>query len=96
MCRDIDGGTIWLGGPALLSLCLHGMGCIAVSALLSRGLHHLAKRLADAVRYILAVLVLRRDLAPAIHVHHEPVTMAQFLDPLIERLQGRAPPLPAV
>lgn len=92
----VQGGTIWLGGPVLVSLCLHAIGCVLISCILSRGLQKLAKRIADAVCYALATLILQCDLAPAKHRRREPVALAQFLEPFIERLKGRAPPQPAV
>ena len=93
---SLEGGTIWLGGPVAVSLLVHAVGCCVISFVLSRGLQALAKRIVDAVCFVLGTMVLRRDREPVRHVRREPVTMAQFLEPFIELLQGRAPPQPAV
>lgn len=92
----VMGPTIWLGGPVLISLALHGAGCIAVTFALSWLLRALTKRIVDAVRFVLRFVIVRRNLGPKRHVELESISVSERLEPFIERLKGRAPPHPAV
>ena len=88
------GGTIWLGAPAPISLCLHLVGCVLVSFVLSRALRMLATRVVDAFRRALQrVTVLSLDDPPALRVRV--VELVHVFEPLFRHPTVRPPPLPA-
>ncbi len=89
------GGTIWLGAPILASLLLHFTGSVIVSFVLSRALHAIARRVVDAVHFILC-LVLRCEIGCVCAVRREPIEISPLLESLIACLKERAPPHPAV
>lgn len=86
------GGTVWLGGPILVSLAFHVLGC----ALAAYGLSHLVQWSARSVARVLriALLFLRKlftDRA-APHMHLRFVARCACIEPYLRALQGRAPP----
>jgi hypothetical protein len=86
------GGSIWLGGPAAVSLAGHFLSCIVFAWALYHGLHWSARTIVRAVR--IALEILRRILQPpalpqnGINVSVRP----KFIEPYLRALQGRAPP----
>jgi hypothetical protein len=90
------GGTVWMGAPVLASLLLHGVGCIIVSFGLARLLQVLARRIVEVVRFALRCWLLQRNVGPLRKPRAAPIVISRLLEPLIERLLGRAPPLPSV
>jgi hypothetical protein len=90
------GGTVWLGGPVLVSLLVHAIACVGVTYALSRVLRACARTTLHVIHLIRAMAV--RPL-------HEPSPIS------LRRLEGRrshtfvlvprnraerAPPVPAV
>jgi len=90
------GPAIWLGGPVLISLALHGLGCVAITFALSWLVRALTGRIVDAVRFVLRFVIVRRNLGRERHVEIELISVSERREPFIERLKGRAPPQPAV
>lgn len=86
------GGTIWLGGPVAISLLFHAAGCLALTWLLSRTLHWSAKTIADVITYV------RQLQDESTSTPAPPCSRAfewdavRFLEPILARLSGRAPP----
>jgi hypothetical protein len=89
------GGTIWLGGPAVVSLLLQAAGCLTATWLLSRSLRWSAETIVDVVRFIRRLFCAfgqRPAVRPARTFDLAP---ARFFEPFLARLIGRAPPLPS-
>jgi hypothetical protein len=89
------GGTIWLGGPPLASLAVHGVMCLLTTFLMG----HLARRLSQKAVTLVARIVAAIGLAP-----RSPATTflrpshradARRRAPLLSRIGERAPPQPA-
>jgi hypothetical protein len=60
------GGTIWLGGPALVSLLVHALTCTLVACSASKALCALTQSAVQAVRLILAMAARpARGVSPA-------------------------------
>lgn len=91
------GGTIWLGGPVIVSLVLHAAGCLTFTWLLSRALRWSARTLAQVVQWALRafVILFGSTQTPLLRAHQTP--QLRFIEPYLRRLKGRAPPhyLPA-
>lgn len=87
------GGSIWLGGPLVLSLLFHAVGCVALTTLLSRVLRWSAQTLLEIVAIVreLAFAVFGAP-APAAAASTRRTTIRRPLEEIIERLTGRAPP----
>jgi len=86
------GGIIWLGGPVAVSLLLHAAGCLAFAWLLARALRWSAETIVDVVAFIrqlFCALVPQRTVRPPRALDLAP---ARFLEPILARLNGRAPP----
>lgn len=86
------GGTVWLGGPVLVSLTLHLAGCIVVSLLLSRLLTALARRVVAVVRALCASFVLLRTTQTRF-VRPPAPELTRLFAPLFVRPIVRPPPL---
>lgn len=90
------GGTIWLGGPAIVSLTAHGLACIAVTWLLSRSLSWSARTI---VRIVRATIEFLRTLVqdPSLRSYRLTIALPNVRQPYLRALAGRAPPfiLPA-
>jgi hypothetical protein len=89
------GGAIWLGGPIPVSLLLHAAGCLAFAWLLARALRWSAETIVDVVAFIrqlFCALVPQRTVRPPRALDLAP---ARFLEPILARLNGRAPPSPS-
>ncbi len=86
------GGTIWLGGPAFLSLAMHFAGCVIVSLLLSRVFAALARRVVAAVRAIVASFV-QLGVAHVRFARPRVPELAHVFAPLLVRPTVRPPPL---
>jgi hypothetical protein len=88
------GGSLWLGGPVLVSLCLHA--CTGVA--LAFGFAHLVRWSARAAAELIAsvcriVLARVRPALARLALDHVPVRRA--FAPALDRRTGRAPPYPA-
>lgn len=86
------GGTVWLGGPTIASILLHAAGCIAVTWILSRTLHWSAQAIVEAVAFIRYLFCGRRRNRAARPRRVLEIRTFRFLEPIIARLNGRAPP----
>jgi len=86
------GGTLWLGGPVLISLIFHAAGCLAATWLLARTLRWSAKTIVDVVTFVRRLFCERAPARAARRPRTIDVAAARFFEPLLARLNGRAPP----
>jgi hypothetical protein len=86
------GGTLWLGGPILVSLAAHFLSCVFSAWALYHGLRWSARAIVRAVR--IALEFLRRLLeTPAISRSTLSFTpRSKCIEPYLRALHGRAPP----
>jgi hypothetical protein len=87
-----SGGTIWLGGPIFASLVLHAAGTLGIAWLLSRGLRWSAKRIVDAVAFVRALFCELTPPRPQRRSRAVELSASRFFEPILARLNGRAPP----
>jgi hypothetical protein len=85
------GGTVWLGGPLLVSLAIHALFGIGVAAVLSRTLCRLAGHVADVIRLVRR-LVVAWSPKPPLRLTTEHAALRRLAEPVIRRTKGRAPP----
>ncbi len=85
------GGTVWLGGPVLVSLALHAAIGLLVVALFARLLDWVARSIVDMID-LLRRLVLAWDSLSPIPVVPYLVPPGPFDQPAIAGSLGRAPP----
>jgi hypothetical protein len=85
------GGTLWLGAPAPIALALHAAGGFALTLALARVVRWSAETLAHAV---VAVCEFFRAHAPvrSLRVRSQHRVAVRFLEPMLARQSGRAPP----
>jgi hypothetical protein len=86
------GGTIWLGGPVIISLLLHAAGCLAFTWLLSRMLRWSAKTILDVVTFIRQLFCALTPNRAVRRTRALEIAFSRFLEPVLARLKGRAPP----
>lgn len=86
------GGTIWLGGPILISLAAHAAGCVVFTWMLSRALRRSAQAIFDVVSFIRYLLVLLRPNGAQRRARPLNPAFPRPLEPVLARLCGRAPP----
>ncbi|MBV8150950.1 MAG: hypothetical protein JO101_01735 [Candidatus Eremiobacteraeota bacterium] len=90
------GGTIWLGGPATISLALHAVACVATTscaAFTLRAISQAAVRLLRFVRELVTQLADRRETPALRDASPEP----HHYSAIVSRVHGgRAPPLTSV
>ena len=86
------GPAIWLGGPIAISLLLHLLGSVAVTYLFSRILLAAAHTIATVVRFVLQAFIAFCKPRPIIRANRVETIPARFIEPIIARLKGRAPP----
>jgi hypothetical protein len=84
-------GLLWLGGPPLISLLMHAAGCTVSAFALARVLHWSAQTLADAVFFVRRLYAQRNNRSKPRSRRSAP-PLCCFLEPVLARLQGRAPP----
>lgn len=86
------GGSLWLGGPLLVSLAVHAVACVLVAMLAVRGVRSLARAAVAVIR--LACALACRPLQPARPIALRDLDYAAFarFAPLLARLGERAPP----
>jgi hypothetical protein len=85
------GGTVWLGGPAPISIAMHAAGAIIASVVLARTIRWSARTLVDVVSYVCAALQVRHARPAFVAVRHD-LAPARFRAPLLAARAGRAPP----
>ena len=86
------GGTLWLGGPLLVSIAAHFLSCVLSAWALYHGLRWSARAIVRAVRLVLQFL---RQLIQAPLLRSRAYGLAprsKFIEPYLRALQGRAPP----
>jgi hypothetical protein len=86
------GGTLWLGGPILISLALHAVVGIAIVALLSQLLRWLAESVAEAITFLRQLELPWAALTPAAPVPVFLESPRRIDEPALARLQVRGPP----
>lgn len=86
------GPAIWLGGPIAFSLLLHLIGSFAATWLFSRVLRAAARTIATAVRFVLQTFIAVCEPRPVLRANRVEALPARFIEPIIARLKGRAPP----
>jgi len=86
------GGTIWLGGPPLASLAVHGVSCFLTTYLLGRLARFLSQKAVTLIAHIVASigLVPRTPVRSFMCVVHR--ADARRRAPLLGRTGERAPP----
>ena len=89
------GGTIWLGGPALISLALHALGCLACTWLLARMLRWSAQVVVAVVSLIRELFATRAAGRTPRRSRASEIAPSRFLEPILAHLNGRAPPVPS-
>ena len=86
------GPTIWLGGPIAASLLMHLAGSFCVTWILAHVLRRSAYTIANVVRFVLQAFVKLCPSRPVVHAKRVGTSPARFIEPIIARLKGRAPP----
>lgn len=86
------GGTIWLGGPAVVSLALHAAGCLGFTWLLARLLRWSALTIVAVASLIREFFSARKPGRGPRRSRVADISATRFLEPLLARLCGRAPP----
>jgi hypothetical protein len=86
------GGAVWLGGPVAISLALHAIGSVFVTWTIARILQWSGQTLADVVVFVRRLIQTLRagDVKPLTRIAKAP--SLRFLEPVLARLKGRAPP----
>jgi len=87
------GGTVWLGGPALVSLAAHALACALVVYALAKIVHACASATLRVIRLIRALTTRRRDAAPPIVVQRRDPLCLNLSYRSIRNSGERAPPL---
>jgi hypothetical protein len=88
------GGTIWLGGPVLVSLAAHAVICAAIAFAAIRPLRLLATTAAGVIRLIRALATLTVRSASPIALRHRNVLTFDRSAFALCSVGERAPPLP--
>lgn len=86
------GGSIWLGGPAPISLLVHATVCALVAVVIAQSVRSLARVAVATIRHVRAVAC--RPLQPTRPIALRELDFAAFarFAPLLARLGERAPP----
>jgi hypothetical protein len=90
--RHAFGGTVWLGGPPLISLAIHALACVLVAVLFVGILHRLARRVAAVIAFVRQLILAWAALTPTAPMRVVLVPPRRAQEPALARLQGRAPP----
>jgi hypothetical protein len=86
------GGTIWLGGPIVVSLALHAVIGLLVVTVLAKLLDWVAQSIADAIELLRRLVLAWDSLSPAPAVAAYLVAPGTSDQPAIAAVRGRAPP----
>jgi hypothetical protein len=86
------GGTIWLGGPIVVSLALQALFGVVTAMLFSRVLHWLAIRIALVLHFVRCI-ALASAQSPSAHVGLTFLVLHPYCERALRRLRGRAPPM---
>ena len=86
------GGFIWLGGPIVISIVMHLVGCILVTVLLS---HAVTASARTVVRILCLAIAVLRQLAPAAALlrFNFKRAITPYEEPSRRASRGRAPPI---
>jgi len=86
------GGTIWLGGPVLVSVCMHAAIGLLVVVALARLLDWIARSIVEAIVFFRRLVVAWDALSPAIALLAYLVPPGPSEAPAIAGIHGRGPP----
>jgi hypothetical protein len=86
------GGFIWLGGPVVVSIAMHLIGCILVTMLLSKIVTVSARTVARILHLAIAVLRRISATAPSLRLRFR-CALTPHEEPCRRASRGRAPPL---
>jgi hypothetical protein len=86
------GGTIWLGGPIVVSLALQALFGVVIAMLFSRVLHWLAIRIALVLHFVRCI-ALASAQSPTAHVGPTFLVLRYYSERALRRIRGRAPPM---
>ena len=90
------GGTVWLGGPALVALTIHVTTGFIVTTMFSRVLHQLAQSVVDAVVFFRRLVLAWSALTPTAPIRFLGERPRRSDEPALARLQVRGPPHPTL
>jgi hypothetical protein len=86
------GGGVWLGAPAPIALAIHAAGGVALTFVLARIVRWSAETLAHVV--VAVCEFFRTDASGRARLRRfDRRAAVRFLEPMLARLSGRAPPL---
>jgi hypothetical protein len=86
------GGTLWLGGPVLVSLALHAIACLAITFIAGEVMRCCARSALRIARFILRILTSISRLPRTIVFRRRSVVSFRVSDPIACRIGERAPP----
>jgi hypothetical protein len=86
------GGTLWLGGPVLTSLLMHAVGCLVVTWLLSRAVRWSVETIVEVVRLVREIFCNATPGPATTRSRAIEVAGSALREPILARLNGRAPP----
>jgi len=86
------GGTVWLGGPIVVSLVLHAAIGLLVVIVLARLLDWVAQGIVDAIAFLRRLVLAWDSLSPVPAVTAYLVPPGRSDQPAIAAVGGRAPP----
>lgn len=87
------GPTVWLGGPILYSLAIHGLCCLAVTFWMARSARRLAETALRVLRLFEAFARLAADLPNTIALRPWREPSFNEYAPVLCRIGERAPPV---
>lgn len=87
------GGTIWLGGPPLVSLAAHGFACVLSTFVVGHAVRALSRRAAAIVAHISAAIGVAPRSPAVMFMRRSHRADARRRAPLLSRSGDRAPPL---
>ena len=87
------GGALWLGAPALISLCVHACFAIALAFVFGKTLHAFARTLLLLVAHIRRLFVTLGQAKKLLRVARRTLFCRCDFAPLVCRIGERAPPL---
>jgi len=86
------GGTLWLGGPALVSLALHAIACLAITFIAREAMRCCAHTALRITRFIFRILTSVSRLPRTIVFRRRSVVAFRAADPMTCPIGERAPP----
>ena len=87
------GGTIWLGGPPLISLVAHALACVFVAYATARAIRAFARTTLRIVRRMRALATLPARAQRTLSRRSSRLVTLRQIGPVLCRIGERAPPL---